>query len=593
MSLAPGARLGTFQVVELLGAGGMGEVYRARDTELGRDVAIKILPELFAADADRVARFQREAQVLASLNHPNIAHIYGLERIGDRRALVLELVEGPTLADRISRGAIPLDEALPIARQIADALDAAHEHGIIHRDLKPANIKLRGDGVVKVLDFGLAKAMGPAAAFATDEASAPKEAGHYVRNDNASNDVRGVRLKADLSDSPTVTSPALMTAGDVILGTAAYMSPEQARGKSLDKRTDIWAFGCVLYEMLMGRRAFEGQEVADVLALILERGPDFSALPAKTPSATKRLLRRCLEKDRRRRLSDIADARLEIEEALTMPSADAASADGAVQRHPQVAWVAAGALLVVGIAFGALALRQRASETTDPAAKVSFDVGPPSFVSPLHLTVSPDGRHVSAIVASERGNVIWLRRLDSVDAQTVDGSEGAGLPFWSHDSRFLAFFAEGKLKKVDIAGAPPQTVCEVDDGSGGTWNREGVIVFGTNQGPLFRVSASGGMPAELTQLDWRRDGKKLFFMTRFTSGVPSDVMAVDVDTSDTGGFRAGVPRKLFTVVASAGNARNNWDVTPDGQRFLVVSVPSATAPPVTIVVNWLQGRNTR
>ncbi|MBI3048046.1 MAG: serine/threonine protein kinase [Acidobacteria bacterium] len=310
MSLTPGVRLGPYEVLSLLGAGGMGEVYRARDHRLGRDVALKVLPDILARDPDRLARFRREAQVLASLNHPNIAAIYGLEEQSDVasgfsrtiQALVLELVEGPTLVDLIgqrragpSGPAIPIDEALPIARQIADAVEAAHEHGVIHRDLKPANVKVRPDGTVKVLDFGLAKAFGPA------------EAGHYVQQGV------GAGFGGDLTASPTMTSPAMTRLG-VILGTAAYMSPEQARGREVDKRADIWAFGCVLYEMLTGRRAFPGGDVSEVLAGVIKSDVDWNALPAHTPSRVRALLRRCLQKDPKHRLRDIGDARLEIEE---------------------------------------------------------------------------------------------------------------------------------------------------------------------------------------------------------------------------------------------------------------------------------------
>src|SRR5215475_2907693 len=289
LSLGPGTRLGPYEVIAQIGAGGMGEVYRARDTKLNREVALKVLPDAFALDAEYLARFKREAQMLASLNHPQIAGIYGFEDSGSTHALVLEFVEGPTLADRIAQGPIPLDEALPIARQIAEALQTAHEQGIIHRDLKPANIKVTSDGRVKVLDFGLAK----------------------LNESSGLNSPNGA-----LSLSPTITSPALMTGVGVLLGTAAYMAPEQARGRPLDKRADIWAFGCVLYEMLTGRLAFDGEDTTDVLAFILTKEPDWNVLPAATPAAVRRLLRRALAKDRRERLSDISDAGLEIVEAL-------------------------------------------------------------------------------------------------------------------------------------------------------------------------------------------------------------------------------------------------------------------------------------
>jgi serine/threonine protein kinase len=320
LALAAGTRLGAYEVTAQIGAGGMGEVYRATDTKLKRQVAIKVLPPSFAADADRLVRFQREAEVLASLNHPNIAQIYGLEEgpaeAGHHvRAIVMELVEGETLEEKIRHGSglmadgygqgrsaqpsagLPLDEVLHIAKQIADALEAAHEHGIVHRDLKPANIKVREDGVVKVLDFGLAKATGPA------------EAGHH-------DDPRGVRLQADLTQSPTLTTPAMLTGAGMILGTAAYMSPEQARGKTVDKRADVWAFGCVLFEMLTGERAFAGDDVSDVLASVLAREPDWARLPPSLPPALGTYLRRCLHKDPRQRIHDIADVRLALEGAF-------------------------------------------------------------------------------------------------------------------------------------------------------------------------------------------------------------------------------------------------------------------------------------
>src|SRR5262245_4891492 len=296
MALATGARLGPYEILSALGAGGMGEVYRATDTNLKRQVAIKVLPASVAGDADRLARFQREAEVLAALNHPNIAHIFGLEKADGTFALVMELVEGPTVADRIAQGAIPPADALPIAKQIAEALEAAHEQGIIHRDLKPANLKVREDSAVKVLDFGLAKAMEPT----------------------------GVMSPA-ASMSPTLTTPA-MTGIGMVLGTAAYMSPEQAKGRPVDKRADLWAFGCVFYEMLTGSRAFEGEDVSDTLANVLKSDPDWSALPATTPAPIRTLLRRCLQKDRKRRLADAADARLEIDDALSAPVADSAHA---------------------------------------------------------------------------------------------------------------------------------------------------------------------------------------------------------------------------------------------------------------------------
>ena len=327
MALTPGTRLGPYEITDQIGRGGMGEVYRATDTNLGRQVAIKMLPDAFAQDPERVARFEREARTLATLNHPNIAIVHGFEKGDGLRALVMELVEGPTLADRIAQGPIPLDEALPIAKQIAEALEAAHEHGIIHRDLKPANIKLRPDGTVKVLDFGLAKALAPEP---------------------------GSAAAVDLSQSPTITSPAMMSGVGMILGTAAYMAPEQAKGRAADKRSDVWAFGAVLYEMLSGVRAFQGDDVSDTLAAVLRSEPTWTALPASTPPLIRRLLRRCLEKDRKRRLDSAADARLEIDDALTAPSAvDGAAVSAGPPSRRLVIAVSLG--LLVGAAIAALA----------------------------------------------------------------------------------------------------------------------------------------------------------------------------------------------------------------------------------------------
>ena len=358
MPLTIGARLGHYDIISALGAGGMGEVYRARDTRLGRDVAIKVLPETLSHDAERLARFKREAHVLASLNHPHIAAIYGVEDAPP--ALVLELVEGPTLADVIAKGPIPLDEALPIARQTAEALEAAHEQGIVHRDLKPANIKLRPDGTVKVLDFGLAKAM----------SSAAKAAPYGDASESVGRDLSRVGR----SQSPTITTPAAMSGTGLILGTAAYMAPEQTRGKPVDKRADIWAFGCVLFEMLAGKRAFalDGDTVTDVFAAVLKTEPDWRALPSSTPASIKRLLRRCLAKDPRERLHDIADARLEIRDA---ERADTESAPAV--RHGRLAWNVVAGLVVLSVVLGWLLVRSSV-QPSDQSAVYRSQILPPA-----------------------------------------------------------------------------------------------------------------------------------------------------------------------------------------------------------------------
>jgi serine/threonine protein kinase len=406
MSLLAGARLGVYEVTALIGEGGMGQVYRARDTTLNRDVALKILPDAFASDPDRLARFTREAQTLAALNHANIAHIHGLEETGGIRALVMELVEGEDLAQRIAHGAIPIAEALPIAKQIAEALEAAHEQAIVHRDLKPANIKVKADGTVKVLDFGLAKALNPEATGAT----------------------------ADAALSPTITAPA-MTMRGVILGTAAYMSPEQARGKGVDKRADIWAFGCVLFEMLTGRQAFGGDTISDALANVLGKDPNWPALPGSTPASIRRLLARCLERDGKRRLHDIADARLDIEEELDHPRgvvidpADRAPSSWSRVTPTMVGVVAAVALLVGAV--GAIVIVRSRGVVAAPAPEVvrfAVSLPPGTTLSSLvpAAVPSPDGRHL-VIVGREDPTSQLARSAAPIDLRTLSSRPmGAG-----------------------------------------------------------------------------------------------------------------------------------------------------------------------
>jgi Tol biopolymer transport system component len=460
MSLSAGARVGPYEILSALGAGGMGEVYRARDPKLGRDVALKVLPTAFALDPDRLARFKREAQVLASINHPNIAAIYGFEDSDSAHALVLELVEGPTVADRIAQGPIPLEETLRIARQVADALEAAHEQGIIHRDLKPANIKLRPDGTVKVLDFGLAKALEPTSAIGVDATA-----------------------------SPTITTPAMTRMG-MILGTAAYMSPEQARGIAADKRSDIWAFGCVLYEMLTSEQLFRGQTITDVLAAVVKSEPDLSRVPLRT----RRLLRSCLQKEPRRRLQAISDAWLVLE--VTAPESESAhwSYRGAWLPAVAVALVAAAALWTLW--------PQRVIEER----VLQFHVNPPPgtrFLAGIAggSSISPDGRAVVLAATSGGGPTLWIRRLDSLTSRELPGTTGAKLPFWAPDGRSVGFFADGKLKKIDVAGGPPVVIAAAPNPRGGTWGPDGTIVFGPSVGVLQQVAASGGTPAPLTKLD--------------------------------------------------------------------------------------------
>ena len=408
MTLNPGTHIGAYEILASLGAGGMGEVYRARDTRLTRDVALKIIPEAFSLDTDRLARFQREAQVLASLNHPNIAAIYGLEEAAGVKALVLELVEGDTLADRIARGRIPLDEALPLARQIAEALESAHEQGVIHRDLKPANIKVREDGAVKVLDFGLAK---------------------MLENDS-------VTGSSSLSLSPTITSPAMTQIG-MILGTAAYMAPEQARGKPADRRSDVWAFGCVLFEMLTGQQAFAGEDVTDVIAAVVRGEPAWHALPSDTPAAIRLLLQRCLEKDRRKRIGDIAGVLFVLREPTL---ATAVTAPAITQATPRtrswrlIATIAAGVLAAATISAATVwALMKSEPARTSRLAMVIGDQQIARTVNGAHLAIAPDGSSVGYISPVNGVPTLYARRLDSYDGVAI--ATTATFPFFRPDGK--------------------------------------------------------------------------------------------------------------------------------------------------------------
>jgi Tol biopolymer transport system component len=479
MPLQPGTRLGPYEITAQIGVGGMGEVYRATDRNLGRDVAIKVLPEAFAQDAERLARFEREARTLASLNHPNIAIIHGLEQSDGVRALVMELVEGPTLADRIAPGAIPVDEALAIGKQIAEALEAAHEQGIIHRDLKPANVKVRDDGTVKVLDFGLAKMV-----------EGPAEAGHYVRS--------------TVTMSPTITTPAMTQLG-MILGTAAYMSPEQAKGKPADKRSDIWAFGCVLFEMLTGKKAFDGEDVTETIAAVVRATPDWSRLPTGTPQPVRRLLERCLEKDLKNRLPDIGVARLDLKDALAginteiQPAAVAATPS---PRAARLAWSVASMAVLAAAALAAFVYLRAPGES----AVYRSHIVPPANLGgdPAgRLAISPNGRRLVFVAPNESGrNVLWVRPLDGLSAQPLAGTEDGMHPFWSPDSRFIGFTAAGKLKRIDASGGPAIALADASAIGPGAWNSDNVILFApTNLTPIHRVSAAGGTLTPLTTLD--------------------------------------------------------------------------------------------
>jgi Tol biopolymer transport system component len=462
MALTIGTQFGSHEIISLLGKGGMGEVYRARDTKLKRDVAIKILPDEFSRDAARVSLFQREAEVLASLNHPNIAAIYDLQEVNDTRFLVLELVEGETLAERLQRGPIPIEDALQIAKQICEALEAAHEGGIIHRDLKPANVKITPDGKVKVLDFGLAKALQMAPAT------------------------------AKLSNSPTLISGSM---GGTIVGTAGYMSPEQARGLAADQRSDVFAFGCVLYEMLTGRQAFQGEDVSEVLASVIKADTDMSLLPNDLNPRLKELVRRSLAKDRKQRWHAIGDVRIELQNitiTLEEPRVTQPAPRPAANRWWIIA-AATGFLAAMAIAY------VHFREAPQQAAVLRYTIAFPEDTQNAALALSPDGRSVAMALLINGRSQLWLRRLDELQAHAMPGTDGANQPFWSPDSRYIGFFAQGKLKKISAAGGPPQFLCDSTGVGGGSWNREGIILFSTSiyQGALLRVPAGGGTPADV------------------------------------------------------------------------------------------------
>jgi Tol biopolymer transport system component len=481
VALGPGTRLGAYEILSLIGSGGMGEVYRAKDTKLNRDVALKILPATFTNDPDRLARFRREAQVLASLNDPHIGAIYGLDEANGTQFLVLELVDGESLDRRIARGPIPVDDAFAIAKQIAEALEAAHEKGIIHRDLKPANIALTYDGNVKVLDFGLAKA--------TEPASGPS---------------------FDVTNSPTITTPAMMTGIGVILGTAAYMSPEQAAGKPVDKRSDLWAFGVVLMEMLTGRPVFTGETVSHLLASVLKSEPDWTTLPASTPASIRRLLRRCLEKDRKRRLDSAADARLEIDDALA-PIGDANAVRVTMSK---AAWQRALPwAIIVALATGlalVLVLWAPWRKPSPPAAlrlstELGADVSLTIGVGDAAAILSPDGTAVAFVAQQGAGGraQLYVRPLAQPHATPLSGTDGADSPFFSPDGQWIGFFAGGKLKKIAITGGVAVSLCDAPNDRGGAWSEDGTIVFAPDNKSgtsLLRVPSAGGTPALLTSL---------------------------------------------------------------------------------------------
>ena len=500
MPVRVGAVLGTYELIELIGEGGMGAVYRARDSRLGRQVAIKAIRPELASHPDRISRFDREARLLASLNHPYIATVYGFELIGDVPFLVMELVDGETLADRTSPGPLPVREALTIGAQIAAAMEAAHDRGVIHRDLKPSNIKITSSGAVKVLDFGLAKAF------------------HTTTSAEA------------VAESPTLTSGG--TAEGIVLGTAAFMSPEQARGKPIDRRADVWAFGCVLYDMLTGRSAFAGATLSDTISNILTRDPDWSAVPPHAPPAVRRLLRRCLEKDLSRRLRDMGDARLELEEAIegradsestTTPAADRARGRR-LQLVAAVSTVLGGAVVAVAMWLTGFGGSLPAPRVIRFALSLPESEGLTSSDFPV-VAFAPDESHIAYVATRGGRSQLFVRSLSALESVPLAGTEGALTPFFSPDGQWIGFFADGKLKRIPVQGGPVRTLAEAPIGFGASWAADSIVFAPSNGSALFRVSGEGGTPTAVTELDTARgefshrwpdlmpDGRAVLFAT--------------------------------------------------------------------------------
>ena len=540
MSLGAGTRLGPYEIIAPLGVGGMGEVYRARDTTLHRDVAIKVLLAAVANDPDRLARFGREAQVLASLNHPHIAHIYGVEDTGGVKALVLELVDGEDLAQRIARGPIPLDEALAIARQIADALEAAHEQSVIHRDLKPANIKVRPDGTIKILDFGLAKALDPAGAS-------------------------GVAAM----NSPTLSLHA--TQAGLILGTAAYMSPEQARGGLVDRRADIWAFGVVLFEMLAGKRVFEGDTVSDTLASVLKSEPDPNALPADVPPAILRLLALCLKKDRKARLSDAGEARRQIDDVIAGGVAAEPVATNVSRPAPRwrraAPWMVAAAAVAVAVALTA---RGGGDRRAEPPIYASIDA-PTDHVlgeddnlawlpTRTPLVFTPDGRSLVIQAAVAAKPQLFLRPLDRPDARPIAGTDDAHVPFVSPDGKWIGFWAGNELRKVPIEGGAATTICQLPatlGPNGAVWAGEFILYGDDASGRIMRVPASGGTPVAVTAAPSLASGRRYVAPSVLPDG--KRVLFSDVSPKDASDSR------LMVQSLDGGDARLVLASATDGR----------------------------
>ena len=519
MSLTSGARLGPYEIKAPIGAGGMGEVFRARDTKLGREVAIKVLPAAFAQDHERVARFRREAQLLASLNHPNIAAIYGLEEAEGAVALVLELVEGEDLAQRLKRGAIPVDDAIAIARQIAEALEEAHERGIVHRDLKPANIKVTPDGKVKILDFGLARAF-------ENEAGSSSGSG-------------------EISNSPTMSRHA--TEAGMIMGTAAYMSPEQARGKKVDKRADIWAFGVVLFEMLTGERLFAGETVSDTLAAVLRQDVDWTTLPHDTPSRIHRLLERCLDRDVKTRLRDIGEARVEIAKSAAGETDPAATAHSPASRPRERLWMGVAAAAAIAAIALALQFTTRPVEAK-PVIRFSFDApeGTGFATGPGFISISPDGQRIAFSTGEDPVTYrLWIRALGATTATEVPGVTGAWQVAWSPDGKSLTFTGSTRagsrsLRRIDLAGGPVR-VLSPEGVERPAWSATGVILFEGSDGRLYRIADTGGTATAVTELDASRqernhawpvflsDGRRFIYAARSADATKSALFLASLD----------------------------------------------------------------
>ena len=554
-----GESVGPYRVLDKIGEGGMGEVYRATDTNLKRTVAIKVLPPAVASDPDRLARFQREAEVLAALNHPNIAAIYGLERSGNITALVMELVEGPTLADRLARGPLPIADVLPIARQIAEALEAAHEQGIVHRDLKPANIKVRPDDTVKVLDFGLAKAQAVQPATTSGVAMA------------------------------TITSPA-MTAVGMILGTAAYMAPEQAKGRPIDRRADVWAFGAVLYEMVTGVRAFPGDDVSDVLASVLAREPDWTRLPANAPAITS-CMRRCLERDPKQRFGDMQSVRLALGGAFsaTTHAAKEPPPTTARARSAVFAWIAAAVATTAAAVLGFAYANRPAPEPRvirsmiPPPAHVAYDFD----VTAGPAVISPDGRLIAFAARAADGRIqLWVRPLDATEARALDGTDGASFPFWSPDSRSLGFYSSGRgrLERVDLAGGAPVVVARAGFVRAAHWASDGTVLYDTadNGGAIMEAPITGGAPKVLVSTGAPRspwmlpDNRHFLYLNR-------DANRIHVASRD-GASDVAVAEATSNAMYSAGRLLFMRESTLIAQGF-DLSTLSVTGPAVAVAPN--------